>query len=105
MSFQIYWPLGFDQDTVVDCLSGWLELRGYEVNRAQKDWRVMMYRQHDRQWTQLYTGLTTRGKAPRSRLRVTGPEEAALYEVENGFYADGVFESASEFAAPQVSPI
>jgi hypothetical protein len=88
---QIWWPIGWDMDSVIECLTEWLLEQGYEVNTERKGWRVMMFRKNSTAWTQGYTGLTHRAKAPRDRIRFAGPELAALEPAIMGFYEDGIF--------------
>ena len=90
-TIKIMWPIPWKQSDVLDRLAGWLSERGYEVNRDRVDWRVAMYRKNERAWTQIYTGLTQRAKAPRDWLRVAGPEASALKPVQMGFYQGGEF--------------
>lgn len=50
-----------------------LSEQGFEVNADSVDWRRLIWRKAERQWSQAYDGLTASGES-RTWLRCFGPE-------------------------------
>lgn len=78
MSMKYHWPQDLTLEEALLLIQKKLSSAGYTIDKRQEDWRVCMARKDCNDWTQFFTGLTTKRKEPRRWLRVSGPEEGPI---------------------------
>lgn len=81
MARKLHFHFKEKQEEAKERLRAFLEKNDFDVDDTVQAWSILRFRREVREWTQVYSGLTSKAREPRAWFKVVGPEENVIITI------------------------